>query len=203
MDLLDTITIHQYHNERIKQFGAANPKSLGWKTTEGQLARFEILSGIGNLNNTSVMDVGCGHGDLRGYLAEKFTGIRYLGIDQVEAFLDVAIEKYGALTDTSFFHGDFSNADLPVTDYILACGALSYRNSDADFALKTITKLFNSCRLGFGFNMLSAIDNPLGILIAFDPDIILSHCNSLTSKVVFKEGYYEHDFTVMLYKDVD
>lgn len=199
MNLLDSIAIHKYHLDRIREHGPESAKVLGWKTADGQLARYKVLCEIGDLSHTSVLDVGCGHGDLRAYLNEKFTGIRYMGIDQVEPLLEVAIKKYAYLPHTSFFLGDFSAAELPATDYILACGALSYRNSDPEFVFKTITKLFNSCRLGFGFNLLSKIESVGGILVGYDPAPVLEHCKKLTTNVVLKEGYYEEDFTVMMY----
>ncbi len=201
MSLLDTVAIQKYHLDRIKNYGAEDPRAVGWKSPAGQQKRFEVLCSIGDLNNCSILDVGCGHGDLRGYLEGRCTGLRYLGIDQVEPLLEVAIKKYGHLPETSFFTGDFSAAELPVADYILACGALSYRNSDPDFIFKTIAKLFNSCRLGFGFNLLGKIESVDGILVAYDPEVILQHCRSLSSYTVFREGYYEDDFTVWMKHD--
>lgn len=200
MNLINTVAIHTYHKACIDKFGAADLRALGWKAGEGQEARFRMLSQIGDLTNCSVLDVGCGHGDLSAYLHNQFSGLRYIGIDQLDAFLDVAIERYGHLPDTSFFQGDFSLADLPFTDYILASGALSYRNSDPDFVFKTITKLFNACRVGLGFNLLSAVENPGGILVAYDLPVIMEHCRTLSERVVLKEGYYENDFTVLVLK---
>jgi SAM-dependent methyltransferase len=198
MNLADSVAIHKYHLDRIRAHGAESSKVLGWKTAEGQETRYKVLCEIGDLSNCSVLDVGCGHGDLRGYLEGKYTGLRYLGIDQVEPLLEVAIKKYGHLPETSFFLGDFSAAELPVTDYILACGALSYRSSDPDFIFKIITKLFQSCRIGFGFNLLRNIHSQDGILVAYDPETILQHCRALTANVILKEGYYEEDFTVIM-----
>lgn len=198
MDLIDIVAIHHYHQGRIHRFGKDASRALGWKTPEGQSARFDVLCSIADMSHASVLDAGCGHGDLRAFLNEKFTGTRYLGIDQIEAFLDIAVEKYGHLPDTSFFSGDFSEAELPVTDYILACGALSYRNSDPGFAFRTIKKLFDSCRLGFAFNMLAKVESAEGILVSYNPQRVLTYCKSLTPDVELKEGYYEEDFTVMM-----
>jgi len=199
MDFIDDINIQLYHKEKIDQYGQGTTGALGWKTLEGQIARFEALSQIGNLNSSSVLDAGCGHGDLCGYLNEKFTGVRYFGIDRDASFLDIAIQKYSHLDETAFFLGDFTTAQLPATDYILACGALSYHNTDPGFVFKVIPKLFNSCRVGLGFNLLSRIDSPGGILIAYDSKQIMEHCQSLTPNVVFKVGYFDDDYTMFLY----
>jgi SAM-dependent methyltransferase len=200
MELVDRSVIYRYHYERIEKFGAGTTRALGWKTEENQLKRFEILSQIGDMNGLSVLDAGCGHGDLRRYLGDKYPDLRYAGIDQMEEFLDVAIERYGDLPETTFYMGDCWTADLPNMDYVLACGLLSYRNSRSDFVLHMIEKLFNTCRLGFGFNLLKKVDFPGGLLVSYDPQEILSYCKELTPKVALREGYSDEDFTLLMYQ---
>ena len=200
MDIVNSINIRKYHKCLIEKYGLGSIGALGWKAREGQETRFEMLSQIGDLNNSSVLDVGCGHGDLCGFLNKKYTRLRYIGVDLNESFLDFAIEKYSLSGETSFFLGDFTKANLPVTDYIIASGTLNYYNSDPNYVFKTITKLFNGCRIAFGFNILSKVDNFNSLLIAYKPQQILEHCRTLTSNIIFKEGYYENDFTVMMYR---
>lgn len=199
MNFIDSLNIHNYHQLRIKQYGAGNARTLGWKSQEGQMARFEVLAQIADLTNASVLDAGCGYGDLCGFLQEKFTGLRYIGVDMEESFLDLAIEQYGKTGETSFFLGDFTKTELPVTDYILASGVLNYKNSDPAYIFKTIAKLYNGCRFGFGFNLLSKVTDPKGLITAYEPKEIVEFCKTLTSEISLKEGYYEHDFTVMMY----
>ncbi len=199
MHLPDTAAIFRFHQYLVQKHGDNNCSALGWKTAEAQTARYKILSRIGDLNDCQVMDVGCGYGDLRNYLAEIYPRLRYLGIEQIPAFLNVAIDRYGGLTETVFFEGDFSAAKLPLVDYIIACGALSYRNSDPMYVFKMIEKLFNNCRRGFGFNLLEKTTDPDGIITSYSPDLILAFCNKLTDNIQFIDGYWESDFTVMMY----
>jgi SAM-dependent methyltransferase len=200
MEFVDRSVIYRYHQERIEMFGAGTTSALGWKAEENQTKRFEILSQIGDMNGLSVLDVGCGHGDLRGYLGKKYPGLRYAGLDQMEEFLDVATERYGDLPDTTFYLGDCWTADLPNMDYVLACGLLAYRNSKPDFIFRMIDKLFASCRLGLGFNLLKKVDQPGGLLVDYDPQAILNYCRELTPKVVLREGYADDDFTIFMYQ---
>lgn len=166
---------------------------------EGQQARFRILSGIADLNSYSVLDAGCGHGDLREFLGRLYPDVKYYGVDQIPAILSVAVSRYGHLANTWFYQGDFSTSSLPEVDYILACGALSYRNSDSQFVLKMIKKLFFGCRLGFAFNLLSKTDFDDGLLTAYSADYIKAFCFTLTDKVTLVKDYYEHDFTIFMY----
>ena len=200
MDLIDGLMVRSFHKARIRDFGEESTQALGWKNFYSQQARFAMLEGIGDMNGCSALDVGCGHGDLRAYLDDKYPQMRYLGIDQMEDFLDTAIERYAHLPETAFFLGDFYAAELPHMDFVIACGSLSYHRSDPDFIYQIITKLFKTCRIAFGFNLLSKVDAPGGILVAYDPQVILKHCQTLTGNVILHEGYFDGDFTVWMYK---
>jgi SAM-dependent methyltransferase len=200
MTLVDNAIVRRFHEMRIEEHGEGTTQALGWKNFYSQQARFAMLENIGNMNDCSVLDVGCGHGDLRAYLGDKYPRLRYAGIDQMEEFLDVAIERYGHLPETTFYLGDCYTAELPRMDYVLACGSLSYRSSDTGFIEQIITKLFYTCRIAFGFNLMSKVDAPGGILMAYDPQTIMRHCHILTSNVILHEGYFDGDFTIWMYK---
>jgi SAM-dependent methyltransferase len=200
MDFVDRTVIYRFHQERIEMFGEGTTSALGWKEESSQSVRFEILAQIGDMNGLSVLDVGCGHGDLRLFLGKKYPDIRYAGIDQMEEFLDVATSRYGSMPDTTFYLGDCWTADLPHMDYVLACGLLAYRNSKPDFIYRMIDKLFATSRLGFGFNLLKSVKDPDGILVNYDPKTILDYCRTITPKVVLREGYASDDFTIFMYQ---
>ena len=200
MNIIDRANILAFHKARIRDFGAGTERALGWKSTASQTARFDVLAGIADLDGQSVLDVGCGHGDLRAYLAERCPSVRYTGIDQMQDFLDVALSRYGEWPDTRFLLGDFSSAKLPEVDYVLASGAMGYRSSDPEFVFETITRLFEVCRIGLGFNVLCHVEYPDGILAACDPEAVLAHCRTLTENVVYRDDYLEDDFTVLMYR---
>jgi len=107
MHLLDTAAIFRFHQYLADEHGKGSNAALGWKSPEAQLARFKILSGLGDMSDCSVMDVGCGYGDLRNYLAEIYPGLRYFGIELMPAILNVAIDRYGQLPETFFLKAIF------------------------------------------------------------------------------------------------
>ncbi|MBC7913290.1 MAG: class I SAM-dependent methyltransferase [Pyrinomonadaceae bacterium] len=200
MSILDNASVCRFHHNQIREFGLNSVQSLGWKSEKSQSVRFEILTGIDNMTDCSVMDVGCGVGELKVFLDTKYSGVRYFGIDQMSVFLDIAISRFSESDDTTFFLGDFSTAILPNTDYVLASGAFNYRNSEPDFVLNVIDKLFANCRLGFAFNLMGNINASASILVAYNPSYILKHCQTLSKKVIIKQGYLEDDFTIWMYK---
>jgi SAM-dependent methyltransferase len=199
MNLRNQVEIARYHQDRISNFGSGTAQALGWKSEQGQLLRFQALSTIGNLSGCSVLDVGCGHGDLHDYLSKLFPDIHYTGVELSQTFLNLALDRYGGKTNTRFLMGDFSTDDLPVSDYVLASGVLNYRSEEPDWVFKMITRLFTTCRLGLGFNLLSQVEGE-GILAAYEPEIIMAHCREFSFRTRLVENYLEGDFTVFLYK---
>lgn len=199
MNIIDKAVMNSYHDMRVKEFGEGTVEALGWLDKSSQLSRFSMLAGIGDMNNHSVLDVGCGHGDLRAYLGSQYPLLHYSGLDQAGAFLAVASERY-QLPNTTFLMGDFFTAELPHADYVLLSGSLNYKSSDPDFIYKMITKLFNACEMACGFNLLSKINDPGGILMAYDPDKIMSYCRTLTNNLVLHNQYCDGDFTVWMYR---
>jgi SAM-dependent methyltransferase len=199
MNLIDYITINRFHEDRIKEFGTPSVKALGWSDAEAQQKRFELLSGIANLNSCVLMDAGCGYGDLYPFLSNIYPGIQYIGTEQNSSFLDVAVERYGNKPNAKFLLGDFTSAQLPQTDYLLCSGALSYHSHDPSFIEKAIEKLFHSCRYGMGFNLLKQVKNPGGIIVTYDPEEIMNFCRQLTPQIQLYDHYLPDDFTIFLY----
>ena len=77
MNIIDRATILAFHKQRIKDFGSETIHALGWKTAASKTARFDVLAEIADLNDHSVLDVGCGHGDLRANLGARYPRLRY------------------------------------------------------------------------------------------------------------------------------
>lgn len=200
MDVIDRATISRYHLQRIKGYGVETPQALGWKSSENQKVRFAKLIEIGDLNGHSVLDVGCGHGDLCTHIASVFPDVQYTGIDQVEAFLQVASKKHKNVRGCRFFLGEFSRAELPSFDYVFASGVLAYRYRQADFAAKMITKMYQKCRKGVAFNMLKQTDFEQGILVTYKPQLVMQFCSRLADEVKLVQNYLDNDFTIFMYK---
>lgn len=199
MNLIDQANIFRFHDQLIKEFGINSNAALGWNEPAGQEIRFKILSGIGPLHEHTVLDAGCGHGDLVTYLRKLSPLLYYFGVEQIPAILKVALERHGHLPDTCFFEGDFSAASLPPVDYTIACGSLNYHNSDDLFILKTIEKLYRNSRIAFGFNLLNKIEPANSFLQAYKPGYIKEFCSEIATHVTLIENYYAHDYTVFMY----
>jgi SAM-dependent methyltransferase len=196
---LDSTAVFRYHRHRLRTYGAGGPQALGWNGATGQHARFEALTRIGDLAQRSVLDAGCGYADLYPYLRQRYAGVRYYGIEQVPELLEVAQSRYPDAEGITLRSGDFLREALPPTDYVLASGALNYRQRDPRFIYQAIEKLYGSCQLGLGFNLLSWEPVGGGPLASYDPATILAFCHQLAPRAELLEGYWEGDFTVFVY----
>ncbi len=201
MSLKDIALVRAYHDDRIQRFGTEASEALGWKNRESQQHRFEELAQIGDLRGRSVLDVGCGHGDLYPYLKQRHGQLHYTGIDNVGAFLEVAVRRFGEETNTRFLLGEFGSQQLPQTDFVICCGALNYRNSDSDYLYRMIKRFFDATSIGLGLNLLKKVDFSAGILARFDPNQVADFCRRLTSRVEVRVDQDENYFTLFLYRE--
>lgn len=189
----------KYYKENLVSHGLS-VKALGWSNETSQNVRFEVLSSIGNLNNHSILDVGCGFGDFYGYLKEKNIAPRdYLGIDLVEEMIEEACKRYPR---ADFETSNILDSCIGYYDYIFASGifglALPDWNSYVDTALD---RMFSSCRIGVGVNFLGGTSGCCNIDAHYTTPLrVVEKIYKLSSKFVLYHNYKVNDFTVFIYK---
>ena len=93
---------------------------LGWSTKESQQIRFAALCGVADLDGRSVLDVGCGRGDLFGYLRDAGLRVDCRGVDIHEGLLDLARKTWpdGRFESRDILEGDAGKE----ADYVLCSG---------------------------------------------------------------------------------
>lgn len=201
MNLIDKATIIQFHRHRIATYANGTVKALGWKGVESQTWRFEVLAGVGDLSECSVLDLGCGYGDLKPFLDQRFSDVAYIGVDQMHEFVREAARRYSGYPNTHFFIGDFTTMALPRVDYVLASGAFGYCSADPGFPETMIRRIYQAAEKGVAFNMLdAAFFPPHALLKGYDREKVVSFCRRLTLNYKLITGYLEDDFTLFLYK---
>eukprot|EP01037_Dinobryon_pediforme_P013979 gene13979-14096_t len=179
-------------------YGADSSLAMGWLTPADQIIRFNIMAGIADFNGKTVLDAGCGYGDLLPYLAGNYMLRQYIGVEQIPELLARAMRSFGHLPYTTFICADFLTDDLPAADFVLASGSLNYAGSSPGFIYQAISALFNKCTTGLAFNLLRSVpENDL--LVAYEPKAIFSYCKSQTEKVELIADYADEDFTVFMF----
>ena len=194
----DKKRIGDYYRQCLDRHGVDNAEALSWSSPNAQLIRFQALIRVGDLRGKSILDVGCGLGDLYPFLQSTVGDFDYLGIDLFSDFIKKAQLKYPA---ACFENKDVLEFSGPPFDYVLSSGTMSFKvphHFDKYFAM--IRKMFSLARLGLAFNMLDRrghIDDEL--YAAYDPKEIEAFCRTLTPKVKLITDYSPQDFTLFLY----
>lgn len=101
------------------------PQAVRW-TAAGQRARYEaFLSLCGDLCGKSLLDFGCGKGDLLGFLRERGAACSYTGLDIHPDLIALARRKHPG---AEFAAGDLEEQPLGrFFDVVVACGVFNLR----------------------------------------------------------------------------
>ncbi len=188
------------YSERVRQHGY-DVKALGWGSRESQARRFAVLNEVGPLNGSSVLDVGCGLGDLYAWMRRKGLRVRYMGVDITPRMVDKARERF---PKTQFRVCDVLDGSQAVAahDYVLSSGIFTHGGRSAfEFLKAMVRRMFDLSKQALAFNCLSgwAEVKELGEFHA-DPLRVVSFCRTLTPRVVLRHDYHPRDFTVYLYR---
>ena len=126
-----------------------------WASEASQRERFRLLARL-LPSAGSIADVGCGAGDLLGYLRETgWRGRRYHGFDIVPEMVDAARRKQRG-RGGRFEVRDVLREGFPGRyDYVLASGIFNLRVVDSDRHLRRmVAAMYAACRVGVAFNVL-------------------------------------------------
>ncbi len=179
----------------------ASPKALQWNSYKSMAVRYKELVASLPVDGHTVLDAGCGMGDLLPFLYAKSDNFDYTGMDITPEFIDIAKKRYDG---HKFVTGNVFGAELDEKfDIVICCGALN-AFSDNWLAERSekIDKLFELCNVALAFNMAGSFapkESTKKITYA-DAGEILKFCLTLTPKVVIKSNYSSIDFTVTLYR---
>ena len=177
------------------KFGKSNDvKSLGWGSEYSQIKRFDTLLDIeGYDKDDSVLDVGCGYGDLSVFIND------YTGIDLRATAIKKAIEKYPL---KNFIIGDISNLEDNLYDWVFSSGIFCFKYRWKETTIFNIDKMYSICKKGCAFNFLSY--NTTGQKIKGMKYTRISEVvpiiESMTNRFTIRHDYLSNDFTVYLYK---
>lgn len=197
----------KHYKALFKKHGV-DAKSVQWSDKESQFKRFEALLQVQN-EISSIIDLGCGFGDLYEYLQlNNFNG-KYLGLDNVDEFIDAAKERF-LDSNADFKKFDINTSEIPKGyDYIILSGVFNNKfDGNYDFMINTINEMFKKCEKGIAFNAMSTyVDYQADDLYYTNPLEIFDYCKiNLTRKVILKHDYIvkkgsiPFEYTIFLYK---
>jgi SAM-dependent methyltransferase len=196
-------TIERY-SSRYQKFGYS-PKSLGWDKGK-QDVRFEILTSQYDFSEKSILDIGCGFGDLNKTLNEKYANnYSYLGVDLVPDLVNEARKQYVG-DNINFRTGDFLDISFENTfDFVIASGIFNHRLNNVnnyDLIEAAIIKALSLSNDGLAFDFLSdKVDYQLEHTFHSSPEKILSIAYKYSRNIVIRNDYMPFEFALFIFKD--
>ncbi len=206
----------RYFEELLHKFGPTH-RALDWNSAESQDHRFTAMLQsrfYGEpVKKPSVLDVGCGVGDLFGFLLkhpETFPdGFTYTGCDISPALVTAAREKYP--------EGSFEVQDIlerppqKKFDYVFACGVMTIRTAPSQqvhdqYVEALLKQMFQLSVRAVAVDFLSEwflkslpdTSWHKERYTYFEPSTILQMVNSLTRRVVLRHDYDPAEFCIYL-----
>lgn len=176
-----------------------DPRAVKWKSKDSQGKRFRILTEIGDLSETEILDVGCGKGDFYGYLRDCNIQIKYTGIDINKNFIQFARTKY---PDARFEVLDIGE-EIPknIFDYTFISGIFSELYATT-FIYNTLLKTFRITKKALGFNLISNYSKYRAPGFRYEsPEEIFRFCmKNLSDLVSLRHDYMQESFTIFVYR---
>lgn len=189
------------HGENFEEYGV-DVRSLLWPDTERQRAGFRAFcSSLGMaLTNSTVLDVGCGFGDLAVYLHECGYRIRrYVGIDPMPEFIQEARKRCSGMDWVSFRVAslrEYTGRALVASrdrsfNYVVALGVLAMK----DVLAELLAMMWPRARDAMVFTCLNKTVYE-GTLVAYDPDRVLALVQKISPVWKIDASYGVQEFCV-------
>lgn len=190
--------------DRLKRYGH-DPRTLGWAAGK-QAERFTSLTELLPIARMrSVLDVGCGFGDLYDFLRRGgFTG-QYTGIDFIPELIETGRAAY---PEADLRVGDVAEfAPGERFDIVIASGIFNAKLAHDDqwtHVTSTLERMFDLCTVAAGADFLTSYcDFEREDLFYCPPERVFGFAKSLTRRVGLLHHYMPFEFAIVLFKDDD
>lgn len=191
----------QLYNEEFKKYGNSLDSIMIPKGAQD--ARFKVKFDIGDLQNTRILDVGCGFGHMLDYLIAWDIDARYTGIDICPDFIEIAKQRH---PDADFRVLNILEEDTQEAwDWIFLVGAFNVTQNKHrwwPYVQAMMKRIYQLCSRGVAVDFLSSyVDYQKVNAFHVRPEKVFSFAESLTRRVAIRHDYMAYEFTVYLYRD--
>lgn len=193
----DQQRIADYYDRLVDQYGY-DPRACDASGAKSLEVRYKVLSEVTDLTGKSVLEVGCGFGELGIYLQQKYPGVQYFGIDVSPRMIEEGRKVHPQL---SLRLQNVLDIDERF-DVVMAQGIFYLLGDNAESKMHgLIEKMFSLSREAVTFCAISSwASNKRDDEFYVDPAAILDWCRILTTRVVLRHDYLPNDVTLYLYR---
>ena len=169
-----------------------------WHDRDRQYFRFHEICRYIDMRRDSVLDVGCGNGELLGFLS--FCGFcgKYTGVDIHSKLVG---EARGRFSKADFRVLDIFDSAVETYDCVVMSGVFNANvGQDLDFVVRFITRMHELSRFRTVFNAVSTHVNFCQPEIFYiDPSELLERLLKITPQVEMRHGFLPFNFTVCMH----
>jgi SAM-dependent methyltransferase len=187
-------------------FAAAG--SAGWVPAHWQLVLFQSLARVDGLaSGARVLDVGCGMGDFKDFLAARGLEVEYVGIDVSPKMIEQGRARHpGTRLEVRDLLVDPLRERF---DFVFCSGALNYGvREHSRWLADMIAAMYGLADVAVALNLLSAwslqespvLQRSAGQFSFVQPEEILKLCRGLTPRVAIDHHTHNVCFDVFLYR---
>ncbi len=175
---------------------------LGWESAEAQELRFAAFVDNADLEGKSILDVGCGLGNLLEYMTARNINTRYTGVDILPRMIDCARDKKICAEFHCvdiFRENPFGEKSF---DAVYASGIFNLNlGNNHDFFLEALCRFSHIAREVIAFNLLDHRspnkENEYFYFSASEVIDLIESTQCKPRKVQIIEQYLQNDFTVV------
>lgn len=169
-----------------------------WGSRARQLARFDAIARIAELQGRVVLDLGCGCAELYSFLLNRgVVPSRYVGVEAVPILADAARAETEDILQLDFVADDSCFDCEP--DVSVFCGSLNTLDQSTFWAC--VRRAFDQSSEGVVFNHLNSPGLAAAShLIWQRNDVVRKRCQEITPNIRILSDYLDGDSTVWLGK---
>lgn len=190
--------IQSHYESRISP-GRENYDVLDWADPTAQRARFRILADSVDLTGKTLLDLGCGLGDLRAYLSGRKIRVDYTGVDIAAKIVSLARRQQ---PDARFECADIIGQDLFAGrrfDVVFCSGVFNLDlGNNLEFLPQALGRMFELSRDLVAFNLLHCrAEEKWPGYFYYDPAEVLEMLRQFPCQARLIDDYLPNDFTVI------
>lgn len=192
-----TERIRDYYLPKLKD-EKSDSECLGWENKQAQELRFKVLERV-IFTGASILDVGCGLGNLYDYLNERGYNFEYTGIDILPEMIVRAKAKNA---EPEFICGNLFKEDLfngKKFDIVYASGIFNIELGNNDeFLRNALLKFISLSNKAVVFNLLHNRSKTKEPGYYYQTPETVQKMLPQVKNVVFVDNYLDNDFSTIL-----